>query len=360
MSGVDRARPILRLVRAAFTVVAVLTVAFLPACGDDDGGSEPAETTSASGGSSTTPSAAEEALAELSGGCDADAAPEGGQTDEELEFGGQTRTYRQMVPSTAEAGDPLPLVLNIHGLGSNADEQNIYTGMEDLGESEGFVVLTPQGTGAQAFWNFLTPDPTVGDIGFISSLVEATANDLCIDLARVFSTGMSNGGLMSTALACRLPDQFAAVSGVAGLAYFDDCDTSHPVAVQEIHGTEDDVLPYEGGLGDVFDGSAINPGYFPPVDESMADWAALEGCDPEPEEEALSEEVTRLEWPNCAEGVAVVHYRVEGGGHTWPGTPLLDENVDEGVTDRLGLTTDDIDASELAWEFFQAHPKPVG
>jgi polyhydroxybutyrate depolymerase len=324
----------------------------LAACTGSDGSADSAPTAAP-----TSTTLAPEATAEPSAGCDATEDPPTGQTDEEITSSGMTRTYRRMVPSSAEAGTPLPVVFNFHGLGSNADEQNAFSGMEDLGEQEGFVVLTPQGRGDPPFWAF--SNPTNPDFVLVTDLVAATGDALCIDLARVFATGMSNGGLMSSGLACRLPDTIAAVSAVSGLASFDDCDTSRPVAVQVIYGTADEVLPYEGGIGDRLQAAGIPDVGFPGIPESMADWAALEGCDPEPEEEVISEEVTRLEWPNCTGEVAVVHYRVEGGGHTWPGTPLLDSQAADDVSQRLGFTTDDIDASELAWEFFQAHPRPT-
>jgi polyhydroxybutyrate depolymerase len=332
--------------------VGLAVVALLLAAGCTSNDAEPASTSAA-----TSTTLAPEVTAELSAGCDAAAAPSTGQTDEEITSSEMTRTYRRMVPSSAEAGTPLPVVFNFHGLGSNAEEQNAFSGMEDLGEHEGFVVITPQGRGTLPFWAF--SNPANPDFVLVSDIVAATADALCIDLARVYATGMSNGGLMSSGLACRLPDTIAAVSAVSGLAYFDDCDTSRPVAVQVIYGTADQVLPYEGGIGDRLQEAGIPDVGFPGIPESMADWAALAGCDPEPEEEVISDEVTRLEWPNCAGDAAVVHYRVEGGGHTWPGTPLLDGAAEENVSQRLGFTTDDIDASELAWEFFRAHPKPT-
>jgi polyhydroxybutyrate depolymerase len=49
-----------------------------------------------------------------------------------------------------------------------------------------------------------------------------------------------------------------------------------------------------------------------------------------------------VSWKGCA--APVVLYRIEGGGHTWPGA-----TVD---VDRLGMTTHQVRATDAMWEFF--------
>ena len=145
------------------------------------------------------------------------------------------------------------------------------------------------------------------------------------------------------------------------------------------------MLPYDGGLGAAIQGflsanplaeSEASPDQqqdqissiaFPPVDDALANWAERNGCAADPEEERVSDEVVRRFWPDCDGGAEVVLYVVEGGGHTWPGTPLLadqaaaDDAVAQadtaagGLASVAGQTTDDISATALAWEFFQRH-----
>jgi poly(3-hydroxybutyrate) depolymerase len=76
----------------------------------------------------------------------------------------------------------------------------------------------------------------------------------------------------------------------------------------------------------------------------MANWAANNGCEPEPVEERVSPEVIRRTWSGCE--AETVLYVVENGGHNWPGQPV------PGFEDQFGHTTTDIDATELMLELF--------
>lgn len=319
-----------------------------------------------------------------SAGCDGGGAPTAGVSHEEMRSDGVARQYRRFVPASYRAGSPAPLVVDIHGLTMNDDLEAAVTGMEDLARTEGFLVATPQGLGVIPHWNYISSGLASDDVSYIENLVARMGDDLCVDMSRVYATGISNGGLMSSALACRLPDVFAAVAPVAGLAMLDGCDTGPPVPIQVTYGTADNVLPYRGGLGDLLraflgsnrlDPSAATPAEqaaevdriaFPPVDDSMAAWAARDGCAPTATEERVSDEVVRRSWPDCDGGTEVVLYLVEGGGHSWPGTALGGGSEDGqtadpaagGLASVAGHTTQDISATELAWAFFQRHQLP--
>jgi polyhydroxybutyrate depolymerase len=191
---------------------------------------------------------------------------------------------------------------------------------------------------------------------FIADLLDLLEAELCVDTDRIFSTGMSNGGQMSTALACRLSHRIAAIAPVAGTEFLEPCDGT-PVPILAFHGTEDLVLPYTGGglnattIADLhlWKGN-VPPGMPAPlgIDESMELWAAHNGCDAEPVEERISAEVVRRSWSGC--DAATVLYVVEGGGHTWPGKPV------EGFEETLGHTTTDVDATQLMFELFLGEP----
>lgn len=315
-------------------------------------------------------------------GCDTTARAETGLSAETMTSGGVPREFRRYVPSGYESATPVPVVVDLHGLTMTSAMEAGLTGMETLADTEGFVVVTPQGLGAIPFWNFVSSGTATDDVAFLGELVDETAASLCIDTSRVYATGISNGGLMSSALGCRLPDKFAAVAPVSGLAFLDDCAGGRPVPIQVVYGTADDVLPYAGGLGTpvraLLGSSALDPGVvtpeqqsdevgsinFKPVEESMADWASLAGCAPAPTEERISPEVVLRTWPGCDGGAEVALYLVEGGGHTWPGSPVLTGGDDPvtpidpsgtNVGAAMGHTTDDISATELAWQFFERH-----
>lgn len=370
--------------RAGAVAVAIATALVLGSTGC---ASEDADTPAAAEGATTTTTAVAGAGgAVASAGCGTAAADvDAGLTDEELDESGVTRDYRRFVPAGYDADTPAPLVVDLHGLTMTNELESALTGFEDLADDEGFVVVTPQGLGDIPFWNFISEGLATDDVAFLGDLVDRVGADLCIDTARVYASGISNGGLMSSALACRLPDVFAAVAPVAGVTFLPGCEEGPPVSYQAVYGTADNVLPYDGGLGgnlqgfladNPLDASAASPDEqqerissitFAPVDDTLANWAERNGCGAEPEEERVSDEVVRRSWPDCDGGAEVVLYVVDGGGHTWPGTPLLTDRAAAGdATDQAdtaagglasvaGQTTDDISATELAWEFFQRH-----
>ena len=363
--------------RLVVGLVALATLA-LGACGSGDEAERsaeaaPASTTTVAGGGAAVPSP----------GCDAAiAAPDAGMTEERLAFGGVEREYRRFVPVAYDPVAPAPLVVDLHGLTMSNDMEAAVTGMEPLADDEGFLVVTPQGLGDIPFWNFVSAGMATDDVSFLGELVAQVGDDLCVDTSRVYATGISNGGLMSSALACRLPDVFAAVAPVAGVTFLEGCDEGPPISYQAVYGTADNVLPYDGGLGgpirgflsaNPLDASAadtdeqqaqVSSIAFPPVDDALARWADRNGCAPEPDEERVSDEVVRRWWPGCEGGAEVVLYVVEGGGHSWPGTPLFDggtaaaaDTAAGGLASVAGTTTVDISATELAWEFFERHQR---
>lgn len=356
--------------------LAVLVLA-LTAC--SSGGGE-AERSAAAAPASTTTTSAGGGAPVASPGCGEANAPGTGVSDEELAVGDTDRSYRRFVPSGYDPATPAPLVVDLHGLTMSAEMEVAVTGMEPLAEQEGFLVVTPQGLGDIPFWNFISAGVATDDVAFLGDLVAQVGEDLCVDTSRVYATGISNGGLMSSALGCRLPDVFAAVAPVSGVTFLDGCEDGPPVSFQAVYGTADNVLPYDGGLGgairgflssNTLDASAadtdaqsdqIDSIVFAPVEDTVARWAERNGCAAEPEEERISDEVVRRSWPDCDGGAEVVLYVVEGGGHSWPGTPLFNadaaaqaDTAAGGLASVAGTTTMDISATELAWDFFQRH-----
>ena len=267
-----------------------------------------------------------------------------GDFEETLVSGGREREYIVHVPPSYTGADALPLVLNLHGHGSNAREQAFYSGLPRKADRAGFIVVTPQGTGDQPHWNFLgigasAPD----DVAFIDDLLDTLMSELCIDQARVYSAGISNGAAMSVTLACRLSDRVAAIAPLAGLFFVDGCAANRPVPVIAFHGTDDAFVPFEGGV--------VTSSNLPvrPAEESLQDWATHNGCAEDPERTRVSDSIRLIRYQGCDEDATVELYVVEGGGHTWPGA------ID---VPRLGATTHEISATDLMWAFFEAHPMP--
>ena len=114
------------------------------------------------------------------------------------------------------------------------------------------------------------------------------------------------------------------------------CDPVRPVPIVAFHGTADRIVPYAG----------FRPLGLPAVEDWTAEWAERNGCGPAPAPERIAADVERTAWTGC--DAAVVLYTVEGGRHGWPGSERALAVLD---------STDSIDASEIIWEFFEAHPR---
>jgi polyhydroxybutyrate depolymerase len=326
--------------------VILTSLLLLTACSSgDDGEAAPAPTTTVAPTTTTAPGPV------ASAGCGAAPAAPPGSANLTMQSGGMERQYLLTVPEGYDGTTPLPLVFNIHALSEPHVIVNGLAGFDAMGEVYDFITVAPAGlTDPQPYW-IATPAETNRDLVYLTDLLDQLDADLCLDTSQVFSTGLSNGGQMSSLLACQLPERITAVAPVAGVELSDPSLCREPVPVMAFHGDADAVVPYAGGGLDAATIADENfwHGDIPPgvpqhegVDAAMANWAELNGCDPEPVEEAISEEVVRREWQGCE--AETVLYVVLGGGHTIPGQVFENFPVD------LGYVTLDIDATELMFE----------
>lgn len=279
------------------------------------------------------------------------------QTDLELtlEHDGVTRDYRLHLPTQYMDGDNLPLVFNLHGNTSNAFQQEFYTQFNVLADQENFIVCHPNGLpipggadvigGTENTWNVsFQGGADTDDTGFLNALIDQLYLDYDIDLTRVYSTGMSNGGYMSYKLACELTDRIAAIASVTGSMVpveLDNCSPTRTMPVMQIHGTTDPVVPYDGAIW--------TTGMEPLVDW----WVAHNGCMDGPAVTDIVDSNTDdgctaelYEYTSCEDGVKVEFYKITNGGHTWP-NGLIETGA--------GNTNRDFDATAVIWEFFSQY-----
>lgn len=294
------------------TTLILLQLALLTLTGACGGGS---------GGNSTpTPEASVNTAAQTSNTQTADeCSGSGSQLDCTFNHDGLVREYILYVSQSYTGSESVPLLFNFHGYGSSAIDQMNYGDFRVLAEEEQFILLVPHGTLLEdtTHWNVgsWTSESTVDDIGFTSALIDKIATDYLIDLSRIYSTGMSNGGYMSHQLACLLSDNFAAIASVTGSMSpetFTECTPTHATSILQIHGTEDDVVPYTGA------------NWTKSMEAIMDYWSAYNGCDPAPSVTALpdtNEDGTiadLIAYTNCINNVEVELYRMNEMGHTWP------------------------------------------
>lgn len=275
---------------------------------------------------------------------------------EEIQVGETTRSYFVYVPPSYDGSQPVPLVLAFHGGGASGRTMPILTGLNDIADREGFIVVYPNAYKRR--WNDgRTPKNTADDIGFTAALLDHLMKTYNIDSKRVYATGMSNGAMFTHRLACELSDRIAAIAPVAGTmpdTLAANCRPSRPVPVLMFHGTDDRQVNWNGGQISV---AGDERGAVLSTPATAIEWVRINDCKETPVRLAVPDrdtddgaQVREEIYRDCRDDAEVVLYAVAGGGHTWPGgfqylPPQL-----------IGNTTRDIDASELMWDFFARHP----
>ncbi len=268
--------------------------------------------------------------------------PDGGlgPGDHELElmFNGSTRSFLLHVPPDYTGNEPTSLVVNFHGLTSNAGQQVLFSQMNETADAEGFVVAYPQGV--QSSWNAGeccggAQSMGLDDVGFARAVVEDVEAVLCIDPARIYATGMSNGGFMTNRLACEANDLFAAFAPVSAVNVALECEPARPVAVMMFNGTTDILVPYDGGL-------------YTSAPETFDDWALRDGCVGDPVQTFMNGDASCLSYQECDEGVEVTLCTIDPMGHCWPGNGFC----------PFPPASTDISANDEMWAFFQQHTLP--
>lgn len=257
-----------------------------------------------------------------------------------------TRTYSYYLPANQVPGKKLPLVFNLHGYGSNGDQQEFYGDFRKIADTAGFIVVHPDGTvypqSGLRFWNVgLVGQSPVDDIGFIHAIIDTLSEKYTIDPERIYSCGMSNGGFMSYHLACN-SHRFAAIASVTGsmTAVTEiTCNNASPMPILEIHGTADAVVNYNGSAGILS------------IPEVLNFWVRKNGLDSSqlsiilvPDLNPSDGATAEHHWYQGSHDVE--HYKVINGGHTWPGSPFV-----------IGTTCQDFNASDVIWNFFNKYKR---
>ncbi len=308
-----------------------------------------------------------------SSGCTQPTTPSVNDQLQGLVVAGSPRWYLMTTPASATPtppstggttsdDTPRPLVLDFHGVAESALLQADTSQFGALGQLDGFVVVTPSGTGDPVHWD--TTDHTAAnpDLQFVSALLDHVEATQCIDTSRVYATGFSDGAVMASQLACTMADRFAAVGAVSGVELQQPCDPTRPVPMITFHGTADPILYFNGGVDTAALTALLGPDEptFPPttatqpprldgpgVPATVRDWAVLDGCDPRPIDSRVGSQVIIRRY-SCPLGTDVRFYIVLGGGHEWPGSAVSSANAV-----RAGMTTFQVNATDQQWEFFQ-------
>ena len=269
-----------------------------------------------------------------------------------LEHDGEMRHALMDAPRDARDA---PVLVVLHGglAGPRSVRRRAQVGLAD----EGWVVLWPEALGE---WNdgridwLGRPHDTADDIGFLRGLIGALAREGKVDPARVYFAGPSIGGIMVLRLICDAPDLVAgAAVAIASFPVGFACKGGPPRPVLYLHGTEDGLVPPDGGRIGGWNPLVRERGRVQPVDATLEVLARRNGCagaeDSRLPDLVADDGSTVLvrRYAGCA--APLVHYIVEGGGHTWPGGPpsRLGEHI-------VGATNQDFSATRAVEDFFRA------
>jgi polyhydroxybutyrate depolymerase len=311
----------------------------------------------------TSPAVAASARVKPSAGCKATPLAAGAE-DVTTMSGGTPRTYLRTVPPSYDGKTPTALVVDLHGYleGAHLHETNSQLGA--FGTTHGFVTLTPQGSGDVApGWDV---EPGSRDTHYVNDLIDEAERTLCVDEHRVYLAGYSNGAFLASTLVCTDARRIAAIATVSGLMDPPGCKPARPVPIVAFQGTGDEFVAFTGGLGarakvtsandgtgrmlgDTSGGQAVARSKSTP--EVAAAWAKRNHCTRKATETSVALDVTLIRY-RCPNRADVELYRIEGGGHTWPGSEFS-----RAIESAVGPTTFSINADDVLWRFFQARPQ---
>ncbi len=278
-----------------------------------------------------------------------------------VSVGGRNHTYFMYVPAGRVGDDSVPLVLSLHGGGSNAVEQEAFTRLRLKAIDANFAVLSPNGF--LTAWNAgscCAPATTapVDHVAVIRAMLDDASALINVDNSRVFALGHSNGGMMTYRLACELSDRIAAIASNAAVMMDRDLDTTpptqaftcqpaRPVPILATFGLADQCTPYGGGQS-----AGVAGGLRPPASDTIDFWVNHNRCLLPPLLPSYTNGAARcMTWSGCQAGANVQLCTVEGAGHVWPGTganPAADVCGGSGTTD--------LNANDRIWDFFRTHP----
>lgn len=273
--------------------------------------------------------------------------------------------YRLHAPASCSPDDPRPLVVAFHGAFSSPAEMEEESGLSDLADREGFIVVYPYGSGFLGLlqhWNSghccgPAQENDVDDVAFTRRVIAAVEAEVAVDPSRIYLVGMSNGAMMVHRAAAELSEVVAAaaaVSGTIGGRPSEDAEVwrvsapPRPVPILIMHGDADEIVPWDGGM-DTFGSEGRT---FLGVDETVAFWRRTNGVDGAPGQDTLEHgRISRTRWQGETPDSEVVLYRVADWPHAWPGGEYTRD-----------LPADDplsgFEAADLIWPFLVGHTRP--
>lgn len=296
-----------------------------------------------------------------------------------LRWAGHERTFLVHIPKTnpKRAGNPLPLLVMLHGAGGSGEQARQQTGWDKKADKEGFVAVFPDalplrpGTAANFASNPRVWEDgsnrgeavrgKIDDEGFIEAVLADVEKREPIDTTRVYVTGFSSGASMTFTVAASpsLSKLIAAAAPVAGHFWnakeVEEEKPDRVVPLLLLYGSRDPVNPWNGGPVRQPWGTQTKP----KVMTTVGAWAKFAGCPPEAAPLRNENGVKAVAYGPGRNGTEFIFTTIDGMGHVWPGGK-------ERLPARLvGSQTSKLNGTEAIWTFLSRHhltkrdPEPV-
>ena len=263
----------------------------------------------------------------------------------EFIYDGNVRQYAVYEPSLYPNPDGYPLVVGLHGGGSEGYEFLATPSLIPKARQEQFIVAAPNALRHPQYpltsrWNagdgYETATDSTDDVGFISALIDTMIVNYNIDKKRVYVMGFSNGSMMTYRVADELSHKIAAIGAVSGQMAYEDCHPEFPVSIIHFHGLDDPKNPYEGGP------NTQNFDILPVVDTVMANWRGINNCSSIPDTILNENGIVGKKWASLDGNGDIILYTIENWGHKWP------------TIDSAG-----INATAVIWDFLKLHHRSI-
>lgn len=305
---------------------------------------------------------------------------------EKVDVNDVSRSFVVHLPRGYDSQRRYPVVILLHGRNQDADDMARLTHFDQFADKDGIIAVFPNAT--HGHWNIgvrpdqpsmgmqrhggdghhggwggggypgggqsggQTPDETrnrpepADDVAFLNQMLDQLTLKYSVDTRRIYATGLGDGGFMALRMGCSMADRVAAIAAVgASLPKTMICLPARPVPALFIHGTNDPIVPDDGGT--------YKPGQFHVLsaDDSAKAWAKFDRCAEKPAQHKLPpadknwKETKTYTFSGCQDSAQVALYSVKGGGHTWPGGEQYTSEKE------VGKTSNALNANETIWGF---------
>jgi len=269
---------------------------------------------------------------------------------------GLARSFILYLPAGYDQAGKMPLIVAIHGGSGTAEGMIRLANFKTIADREKVILVYPNGI--EKNWNDGRPTKPnqlgINDVSFFNQLCDYLIANHPVDDRRIYATGISNGGFMSSRLGCELSNRIAAIAvnaaTIEAITIGPGCNPGRPVPALYIHGTADPLVPFTGGE---MTASGTAGGTVLSHFQAIEKWVSINGCTTTPVITDLPDiandgtTIRQRVYSGGVNGSEVVSYVVLNGGHSWPqGYQYLSELI-------IGKTSQDMNACEVIWAFFK-------